>query len=378
MALARTASCANCRQTVIPGAVSDAKEPREHSLEALCREASSMQEMEGVASGVVRRARRKSAESKRRATGPGKPRAVQNARGASGETSATGEPLEKRIEDFIAAAREDILARTRTIVAERSFPRASCDEIENGLPLLLDQVSERLCRSHPNGAVASGAAKHGRELLQMGMSVTHVVHDFADIRRAVVDLAAQVNSSLAVTELLAIDRALDDVVAHTVAEYSRQRERAAAREAAERLGVVAHETRNHLGTAMLAFSSLEEGRGDAQRSRAILGRSLRRLMNLVERSFAEVRLESGVRRPQQVSISNLVGEIASGVPVEDIVFEAPTKNAQAWFIKQFGPAVNLGNIAPDEVIPLETLRRGLRGDTLKEVLLGDRAGTPAS
>ena len=74
----------------------------------------------------------------------------------------------------------------------------------------------------------------------------------------------------------------------------------------------------------------------------------------------------------------LVGEIADVVPLDDVVFEAPTKAAQAWFIKEFGPAVNLGNIAPDEVIPLETLRRGLRGDTLKEVLLGDRAGTPAS
>ena len=76
--------------------------------------------------------------------------------------------------------------------------------------------------------------------------------------------------------------------------------------------------------------------------------------------------------------TELVGEIADAVPLEDVVFEAPTKAAQAWFIKQFGPAVNLGNIPPDEVIPLETLRRGLRGDTLKEVLLGDRAGTPAS
>jgi phosphosulfolactate synthase len=76
--------------------------------------------------------------------------------------------------------------------------------------------------------------------------------------------------------------------------------------------------------------------------------------------------------------TELVGEIAGAVPLEDVVFEAPTKSAQAWFIKEFGPAVNLGNIPPEEVIALETLRRGLRGDTLKEVLLGDRAGTPAS
>jgi len=76
--------------------------------------------------------------------------------------------------------------------------------------------------------------------------------------------------------------------------------------------------------------------------------------------------------------TDLIAEIAMAVGPANVVFEAPTKAAQAWFIKTFGPSVNLGNIPPDEVIPLETLRRGLRGDTLKEVLLGDRAGTPTS
>jgi phosphosulfolactate synthase len=71
--------------------------------------------------------------------------------------------------------------------------------------------------------------------------------------------------------------------------------------------------------------------------------------------------------------TDLVQEVSGGVATDDIVFEAPTKAAQAWFVKQFGPTVNLGNIPPDEVIPLETLRLGLRGDTLKEVLGGDRA-----
>jgi phosphosulfolactate synthase len=75
--------------------------------------------------------------------------------------------------------------------------------------------------------------------------------------------------------------------------------------------------------------------------------------------------------------TELIGEIAMAVGPANVVFEAPTKAAQTWFIKTFGPSVNLGNIPPDEVIPLETLRLGLRGDTLKEVLLGDeqRAAT---
>jgi phosphosulfolactate synthase len=73
--------------------------------------------------------------------------------------------------------------------------------------------------------------------------------------------------------------------------------------------------------------------------------------------------------------TELVGEIANVVGPANIVFEAPTKAAQAWFVKQFGPSVNLGNIPPEEVIPLETLRLGLRGDTLKEVLLGSEPAT---
>jgi phosphosulfolactate synthase len=76
--------------------------------------------------------------------------------------------------------------------------------------------------------------------------------------------------------------------------------------------------------------------------------------------------------------TDLIEQIADAVGPANIVFEAPTKAAQAWFVKTFGPSVNLGNIPPDEVIPLETLRLGLRGDTLKEVLLGDAdVATPA-
>ena len=75
--------------------------------------------------------------------------------------------------------------------------------------------------------------------------------------------------------------------------------------------------------------------------------------------------------------TGLLEEIAHEIDVSDLIFEAPTKESQAWFVKHFGPNVNLGNIPPEEVIPLETLRLGLRGDTLKEVLLGEHAGTPA-
>lgn len=59
----------------------------------------------------------------------------------------------------------------------------------------------------------------------------------------------------------------------------------------------------------------------------------------------------------------LVEEILTKIPSEKILWEAPQKSQQVWFIKLCGANVNLGNIAPNEVIPLETIRLGLRGDT---------------
>lgn len=61
--------------------------------------------------------------------------------------------------------------------------------------------------------------------------------------------------------------------------------------------------------------------------------------------------------------SDLIEEILTKIPSEKILWEAPQKSQQVWFIKLMGSNVNLGNISPSEVIPLECLRLGVRGDT---------------
>lgn len=66
--------------------------------------------------------------------------------------------------------------------------------------------------------------------------------------------------------------------------------------------------------------------------------------------------------------SGLIEEILQHIPLETILWEAPQKTQQVWFMTLYGHNVNLGNIAPNEVIPLETLRLGLRGDTFSHWL----------
>ena len=61
----------------------------------------------------------------------------------------------------------------------------------------------------------------------------------------------------------------------------------------------------------------------------------------------------------------LIDELITQVEPNNLIFEAPLKSQQVWFVKKFGADVNLGNVAFDDVIALETLRRGLRGDTLE-------------
>ncbi|NMH97931.1 phosphosulfolactate synthase [Pseudonocardia acidicola] len=74
---------------------------------------------------------------------------------------------------------------------------------------------------------------------------------------------------------------------------------------------------------------------------------------------------SGICRPDGRPRDDLIEEILdSGVPTDRLLFEAPNKELQTYFIRRLGPSVNLGNIRADDVIALETLRLGLRSDTL--------------
>jgi phosphosulfolactate synthase len=74
---------------------------------------------------------------------------------------------------------------------------------------------------------------------------------------------------------------------------------------------------------------------------------------------------AGIFRPTGEVREGLIGEIVHDIDPRRILFDAPRKHQQVWFVRRFGADVNLGNIAPDDVLPLETLRLGLRSDTME-------------
>lgn len=76
----------------------------------------------------------------------------------------------------------------------------------------------------------------------------------------------------------------------------------------------------------------------------------------------------GIFEPGGEVREDLVAALVGRLPVDRLLFEAPRKDQQVWLIRRFGPGVHLGNIQPDDVLSLETLRRGLWGDTLPDLL----------
>ncbi len=79
---------------------------------------------------------------------------------------------------------------------------------------------------------------------------------------------------------------------------------------------------------------------------------------------------TGIYNPDGSAKTGLVRNITENIDQQDVIWEAPLKNQQVYFIKMLGANVNLGNIAPDEVVAMETLRLGLRGDTLMDFVPG--------
>jgi phosphosulfolactate synthase len=80
---------------------------------------------------------------------------------------------------------------------------------------------------------------------------------------------------------------------------------------------------------------------------------------------------AGIYRANGEVRTGLIDEIAHAIDVERLIFDAPLARQQVWLLKRFGAECNLGNIAPDDVLSLETLRLGLRSDTLEHFAAGE-------
>jgi signal transduction histidine kinase len=211
--------------------------------------------------------------------------------------------------EFIVSHRAELIARTRAMVVKRLAPRATEQELESGVPLFLDQLADAL-RGSPasmNGMMEHSAAAHGLALLDRGYTVAQVVHDYGDLCQAVTELAGEIDAPISTDEFHTFNLCLDNAIAEAVTAYMRRRERSTSDDETERLGFFAHELRNRLSAAQLAFAAIKSGRAPMNGSvSSIVTRNLHDMAALINRALVEVRLESGVAPRQRIHLHELI------------------------------------------------------------------------
>lgn len=241
---------------------------------------------------------------------------------------------------FLEAHRSALIDRCREKVERRPAPRATQPELDVGIPLFLDQLIETLRRievardgepgphrSHIARDVRSeiriAATNQGQEAFRHGYSVSQVVHGYGDLCQSITEIAGETRVPVTVAEFQVLNQSLDDAIADAVSEYSRQRETMLGERTdlatGERLGFLAHELRNFLNTAMLAFAAIKSGSVALDGATAqVLDRSFAGLRGLLDRALTDVRLASGLplQAMESIEVRDFVDETQVAAALE--------------------------------------------------------------
>lgn len=162
-----------------------------------------------------------------------------------------------------------------------------------------------------DSAISSSARQHGAELRALGFNISQVVHDYGDICQAVTEIASEERLPVTTEEFHILNRCLDTAIASAVTEHARITAESRSTGEIERSGQLAHEIRDLLNTALLAFHSLKRGTVAINGSTgAVLGRSLTNLRDLVDSTLSDIRMSANIGRQERISINLFLSEIA--------------------------------------------------------------------
>jgi hypothetical protein len=217
---------------------------------------------------------------------------------------------------FLANNRDELIARCKAKVAQRPSRGVTQDQLQNGIPLFLEQLrrtlvaekeglpAKSLMISGASGGDATtisemgiSATAHGRQLMELGYSVDEVVHDYGDLCQAITDLAVERDAPFSVDQFRTLNRCLDNAIADAVTEFSAQRDATMARRMTdavnERLRFLVLELSISVETAMLAAGALEAGNLPMSGATGgVLKRNLAALKALIDKNLEEVRIKA--------------------------------------------------------------------------------------
>lgn len=234
---------------------------------------------------------------------------------------------------FLADNREELIARCKAKVAARPRRAATPEQLKNGIPLFLEQLTrtlqaeedgeawESLKISGASGGDAASlsqmgisAAAHGKQLLELGYTVDQVVHDYGDLCQAITGLAVEKDAPFTVDAFRTLNRCLDNAIADAVTSFSAKRDIdfivTHTQAANLRLGLLVHELRTSVVSANLAAAALEKNSLPMSGATGgVLKRSLAALAALTDLTLSEVRKTNSTPMPhERFAVASLVAE----------------------------------------------------------------------
>jgi signal transduction histidine kinase len=228
------------------------------------------------------------------------------------------------LHEFLIAERGKILSLCSNKILRATSPKNSSDKMEKGLPIFYDELIEVLRsdstkdnpgesedKAHANVHRAS-AISRGKESIRLGYNTSQVVHGYGAICQAITQYIQENGTqSISPREFNRLNFCLDTAISEAVAEYDRIQRENSEKEEIHRLGFLAHELRNALNNAVLAYMMIKTGKIGVDGSTAqILEGAHTRMRDLIDRSLAEVRLVGDPQLQKQFfPLTQLVSEV---------------------------------------------------------------------
>ena len=218
--------------------------------------------------------------------------------------------------ELVTGHRKLIEERARELFPVVPSPKAIL-RADDGVRILIDQLEETLRRGDraSEDEIERVAARYGALLFARGFTVGELVRGYGTICEAVTKVGQELNMSFSSREFEMLNRVIDVAIAASVTEYLQQRANVTADEELQHIGALAHEIRNALSAAVMAFSVLKQGIvGSRSRTSETIERSLKRMGDLLDRALAEVRLRKGAEAVMEpLGVAGVFDEIAAMV-----------------------------------------------------------------
>jgi len=224
------------------------------------------------------------------------------------------------LNEILSSRRAEVLARCLRDLKSR-YPDREDSELLRDFADFLDEVATEMSR---DGSAATttptpaSAVTHGSVRKRQGFDAARVIHDYGLVCEVLTSLAIELDVTPTAHEYLQLTRCIDEATARAVESFAIETRKDELRERAEHLGSLAHEIRDAVETAALAFELVRKGSvGPASRTAEIVQRSLRTIEELVSHALLESQLVGGfVAKHETIVLGDLSSQIVGGLPSE--------------------------------------------------------------